>query len=223
MFCPSLHHSVRLLVLTALYRWHEGHLWVIDVSQSVEHDHPAAFDFLRADLKNVEDFWARRGVQTLGLSATFAFVTSNATSLLTDAEYEAQILRLLSSAAAKDDPSAKDADTRSTDEAVFAQSYIPATLSEVVDPERDIDILRKGEGQNLIYADLTGLNPAEQASSGTPQLETSASSEGESDEEAANMSGSSSDNSEDESSDGVARPKGKKFEDKDEKKVNRPR
>ena len=30
-----------------------GHLCIIDVSQSVEHDHPHAFDFLRADLRNV--------------------------------------------------------------------------------------------------------------------------------------------------------------------------
>jgi len=29
-------------------------LYVIDVSQSVEHDHPRSFDFLRSDIKNVQ-------------------------------------------------------------------------------------------------------------------------------------------------------------------------
>jgi RIO kinase 1 len=43
----------------------------------VEHDHPAAFDFLRADIKNVDEFWARRGAKTLGLRGTFDFIVSD--------------------------------------------------------------------------------------------------------------------------------------------------
>ena len=37
-------------------------LYVIDVSQSVEHDHPRSLDFLRSDLKNVQDFFGKRHV-----------------------------------------------------------------------------------------------------------------------------------------------------------------
>ncbi|KAJ7761508.1 RIO1-domain-containing protein [Mycena maculata] len=55
--------------------YHAEHLYIIDVSQSVEHDHPSAFDFLRSDLKNAEDFFARRGVRCLGLRRAFEFVT----------------------------------------------------------------------------------------------------------------------------------------------------
>lgn len=36
-----------------LYRYHEGMVYVIDVSQSVEHDHPRAADFLRKDCTNI--------------------------------------------------------------------------------------------------------------------------------------------------------------------------
>lgn len=32
-------------------------LYVIDVSQSVEHDHPRSFDFLKSDIKNVQGKW----------------------------------------------------------------------------------------------------------------------------------------------------------------------
>ncbi|EEB96506.1 hypothetical protein MPER_04350 [Moniliophthora perniciosa FA553] len=39
-------------------------------------NHPSAFDFLRNDLKNLEDFFGRLGVPCLGLRKTFEFVTS---------------------------------------------------------------------------------------------------------------------------------------------------
>jgi RIO kinase 1 len=34
-----------------------------------------AYDFLRQDIKNVDDFFSRRGVRTLGMKGTFEFVT----------------------------------------------------------------------------------------------------------------------------------------------------
>lgn len=55
--------------------YHQGQLWIIDVSQSVEHDHPRAYDFLRADLGHVDEYFAKRGVVTLGLKRAFDFVT----------------------------------------------------------------------------------------------------------------------------------------------------
>ncbi|WWC88437.1 uncharacterized protein L201_003348 [Kwoniella dendrophila CBS 6074] len=50
-----------------------------------------------------------------------------------------------------------------TDDAVFLSSYIPRTLAEVYDPERDVDLLKKGGGDDLIYAGITGLKLADQA------------------------------------------------------------
>jgi len=43
------------------------------------------------------------------------------------------------------------------EDSVFLQSYIPRTLNEVYDPERDVDALKKGRGKTLIYADTIGL------------------------------------------------------------------
>lgn len=60
--------------------YHENHLWMIDVSQSVQHDHASAFDFLRSDLEHVERYFARHGVPVLGLRKTFDFVISEPTS-----------------------------------------------------------------------------------------------------------------------------------------------
>jgi RIO kinase 1 len=50
-------------------------IYIIDVSQSVEHDHPNALEFLRKDCKNVIDFFARNGAQTLSLRDHFQAVS----------------------------------------------------------------------------------------------------------------------------------------------------
>ncbi|GHP02892.1 hypothetical protein PPROV_000164700 [Pycnococcus provasolii] len=55
--------------------YHEGETFVIDVSQSVDLDHPLAFDFLREDLSHVLSFYRRRaGIPTPPLRDAFAFV-----------------------------------------------------------------------------------------------------------------------------------------------------
>lgn len=38
-------------------RYHGGGVYIIDVSQSVEHDHPHALEFLRKDCANVNGEW----------------------------------------------------------------------------------------------------------------------------------------------------------------------
>jgi RIO kinase 1 len=45
--------------------YYKGEVWVIDVSQAVEHDHPMALDFLRRDCANINDFFKRKGLQVL--------------------------------------------------------------------------------------------------------------------------------------------------------------
>lgn len=45
--------------------YHKGELYIIDVSQSVEHDHPHALEFLRSDCLNITDFFGKRGVPTM--------------------------------------------------------------------------------------------------------------------------------------------------------------
>jgi RIO kinase 1 len=56
--------------------FHEGHLVVIDVSQSVEHEHPQAIAFLRRDIVNVNAFFRGRGHQHLfTLQDLYTFIT----------------------------------------------------------------------------------------------------------------------------------------------------
>lgn len=47
--------------------------------------------------------------------------------------------------------------SKAHEDSVFMQSYIPRSLNEVYDPERDVDAVLRGEGKQLIYADSIGL------------------------------------------------------------------
>lgn len=153
--------------------YHEGHLWIIDVSQSVEHDHPRAFDFLREDISHIDAYFDKRGVSTLGLRKTFHFIVRDSpggdveaalyrdleTMLNAEDSVEAQglVSSLMDTALQEDIDHANE-----HEEAVFRQSYIPRTLDEVYDPERDASIVRAGGVQSLIYAGVTGMDQVEE-------------------------------------------------------------
>lgn len=169
--------------------YHSGTLYIIDVSQSVEHNHPHAFEFLRKDLGNIEEFFSRRGVACLGLRRAFDFVTRERQTLLDkDAPDGLNISHPVDNAAKKDsaersvleewmshaaeagdEQMGMDADgnfgaatddaaaARAHEDAVFMKSYIPRNLNEVFDPERDVDVIGRGEGAQLIYSNTIGL------------------------------------------------------------------
>lgn len=61
--------------LIILSRYHSRKLYIIDVSQSVEHDHPHASEFLRKDLANVTDYFAKKDVRVMSIMELFKFVT----------------------------------------------------------------------------------------------------------------------------------------------------
>jgi RIO kinase 1 len=133
--------------------YHEGHLWIIDVSQSVEHDHPSAFDFLRNDIKNVEEFFGRLGLRCLGLRRCFEFITF-------DGDADETLLRkwlVEEELQGSSDDGAVQGNSSQHEDSVFLQSFIPRTLNEVFDPERDVAKVKRGEGDRLIYAKTIGL------------------------------------------------------------------
>jgi len=144
--------------------YHDSHLYVIDVSQSVEHDHPSAFDFLRSDIKNAEEFFGRFGVNCLGLRRCFEFVTREKLGGQLESN-DADIFKQWLSEKTPEPVDETSVTDKTSDapgasaheDSVFMQSYIPRTLNEVYDPERDVELLAKGDGKTLIYADTIGL------------------------------------------------------------------
>jgi RIO kinase 1 len=60
---------------------------MIDVSQSVEHDHPRALEFLRKDCQNVTDFFDKKGVAVMTVRELFDFITDLSITKATVDEY----------------------------------------------------------------------------------------------------------------------------------------
>ena len=52
----------------------QGELFLIDVSQAVDLDHPRALDFLREDSQHVNAFFRRAGIATLNTRELFEFI-----------------------------------------------------------------------------------------------------------------------------------------------------
>jgi RIO kinase 1 len=162
-------------------RYHGSHLYIIDVSQSVEHDHPSSFDFLRKDIQNVNDYFERRSggaVRTLGGRGTFDFVVNevlqDGEGVAVEDETEEGLkdvirkwlergvgLASVQSTGGTEDGSADSSKTgvsnAGVDDKVFMSSYIPRSLAEVYDPERDTAKLTSGGGDDLIYSGVTGI------------------------------------------------------------------
>ena len=145
----------------------KGQIVVIDVSQSVEHDHPRALDFLRHDCSNLLAFFRPLQVQTLTLRRLFDFITD---PHITDIDLYLQEAHLASQEEydmEQDILTDLDENKSSllTEETVFKQAFIPRTLDDVVDIERDVDQVTAGKTDKLLYTKLVGLVLKEEASS----------------------------------------------------------
>ncbi|KAJ1695116.1 hypothetical protein LUZ63_011814 [Rhynchospora breviuscula] len=60
--------------------YYHGHIYIIDVSQSVHLDHPLALEFLKEDCLHVTDFFKKHGVAVMSVTELFYFVIDPAIS-----------------------------------------------------------------------------------------------------------------------------------------------
>ncbi|EKJ78294.1 hypothetical protein NXS19_011394 [Fusarium pseudograminearum] len=196
--------------------YHKGKLYIIDVSQSVEPDHPRSLEFLRMDIKNVGDFFRRKGVDTLADRAIFNFITAPE-GPVEEPEMEKAIDVLYENRA--DVTGEDNAAQEEVDNEVFRNQYIPQTLEQVYDIEKDAQRVGQGQGNDLVYSNLLPdqvIAPkkadGEKGDDDKEQGSTSDSDEGAS---------LSDDDSHDEADFEKGTPRGRRFEDKDEKKAHK--
>ncbi|XP_038627523.1 serine/threonine-protein kinase RIO1 [Tachyglossus aculeatus] len=141
--------------------YHNGEVYIIDVSQSVEHDHPHALEFLRKDCTNVNDFFLKHDVAVMTVRELFEFVTDPS---ITEDNLDAYLSKAMEVAAHRTEEERSSQDY--VDEEVFKRAYIPRTLNEVKNYERDVDIMMKLKEEdmalnvqqdNILYQTVTGL------------------------------------------------------------------
>ncbi|KAH7062233.1 RIO1 family-domain-containing protein [Macrophomina phaseolina] len=191
--------------------YHDGKLCVIDVSQSVEHDHPRALEFLRMDIKNVSDFFrGARGVDVLPDRTVFAFITDPEASTEMEgmrADLEKLYVKRNEGGGGEDGAIRDD----EVDNEVFRKQYIPQTLEQVYDVERDAELVGAGQGDSLVYQNLLA--------------KKSADGEQADEEEDGESSDGGSESGDEEGGEkewrDKGKPRGKRFEDKEEKKAHK--
>lgn len=123
--------------------YHKNQLYIIDVSQSVEHDHPHSLEFLRMDIKNVNDYFRRQGVTPFAEKILFAFITEPPTGQETS---ESIIERLEAI------PQRELSEKEQMDDVVFRSLYIPQKLNEVWDGVGHVEKSSLGEGEQFVYS-----------------------------------------------------------------------
>lgn len=173
---------------------HDQKLYIIDVSQLVEPEHPMALDFLRMDIKNVNDFFKKK-INVYPERHLFQYITDNEWR---DNSDEA-LARYLETFPLKDDH-----DNEVEDE-IFRLVYLVRSLNQL--DERDFNDFSLGKLN--VLNDLLG-----EGASGSDTESDSDVSESESTDSADSDSDS-------ERAAAAKPPKGKKYEDKDDKKARK--
>lgn len=122
-------------------------LYFIDVSQSVEHDHPHAAEFLRKDCANVNAFFGRGGrLRPMSTRQLYEFVVDDN---LKEEDEEARL-----NAIQKEVEAAAEHDV---DEAVFMSTFLPRSLNEIANVESDSKKLGAGEREDAYASAVAGM------------------------------------------------------------------
>lgn len=178
---------------------HNDKLYIIDVSQSVEPEHPMALDFLRMDIKNVNDFFERKKINVYPERLLFKFITENDFNLGVEGDSDEQLGKCLDEL-----PLKSEVDDAGIDDEVFRSLHLVRSLNHL--EERDFEKFSQGKVDTL-----TDLVPEEEGDELTDDDETDLSEDSDED----------SDEEEGERRKREKELKGKKYEDKDDKRARK--
>jgi len=144
---------------------HKGILYIIDVSQSVEHDHPFALDFLRFDSRNINLFFSKQKVKVPSVRELFEFIVeTNITEENLDEYIDTMMTKAL-------DRSETETEFENEQDKIFIEMPIPRTLSEIgfLQAEKDIREGKQGTGSTL-YGIVTGMKSDMSGASEQPRI-----------------------------------------------------
>ncbi|CAJ1029384.1 RIO1 family, putative [Leishmania lindenbergi] len=134
---------------------YHGRVVVIDVSQSVEYDHPRSMNFLRRDIVNVNSFFRSQGLMGLfSLQDLFHFITADPAKSgwqrcqgpPNDEELMARLKEIRDSYE-RSGAATVDAEQAKVDEQVFLNITVPRSLNEISDrsgPNKEVAVFVEG-------------------------------------------------------------------------------
>lgn len=185
---------------------HNDKLYIFDVSQSVEPDHPMALDFLRMDIKNVNDFFSRKKINVYPERLIFKYIIEDLNQLGLPDNSDESLAKYLETLPLKTDTE------HEIEDEVFRSVHLVRSLNNL--EERDFAKFSEGKVDTL--KPLVESKEEEESDS-----EYTDSSEEESDDD--------SEDDDEDSEERVKKPwveketvlKGKKYENKDDKKARK--
>lgn len=187
---------------------HQDKLYIIDVSQSVEHEHPMSLDFLRMDIKNINDFFSRKKINVYPEKSIFKYIIESNYKLGIKDNSDEELGRYLDTVALK------EGDEDDVEDEVFRSVYLVRDLNSL--DESDFNKFSKGQIDTL--TELVG-----KTEDSKPTDESESDESEESDDDSDGEYDSDEESDEESDGEGGKRKKdkvlrGKRYEDKDEKK-----
>ncbi|EEY65501.1 Rio kinase [Phytophthora infestans T30-4] len=139
--------------------YYQAKLYFIDVSQSVEHEHPSAHDFLRKDCRNIADYFRKTGaLNPMTTQELFDFVTDPRIADEDVDDHLEAIQRMIA------DRPVERTNEEQVDEAVFMSTFIPRSLGEVLHSEREQLAYQEGTMEKALVTAISRL----EVEQGTP-------------------------------------------------------
>jgi len=116
---------------------HNGELYIFDVSQSVEPEHPMSLDFLRMDIKNVNDFFMKKNIFIIPERLIFKFVIEDIKILGINNDSEDELIKFI------ENMPIKTTEEQVEDDEIFRSLHLLRSLNHL--EERDFENFRNGK------------------------------------------------------------------------------
>lgn len=194
---------------------HQDKLYIFDVSQSVEPEHPMALDFLRMDIKNVNDFFSRKKINVYPEREIFKYIIEEQSTLGIEDNSDEELGKYLETIPLKTD------DQYELEDEVFRSVHLVRSLNHL--EERDFEKFSEGKVGTLkeLVGNETNDNGEENNDNQEDEEEESEGEEDSEDETSDEEEEGSDEENEKSKKEWVDKDvilKGKKYEDKDDKK-----
>lgn len=133
---------------------HDDKLYIFDVSQSVEPEHPMSLEFLRMDIKNINDFFMKKGIEVISERLIFKYVIEDYESLKINDNKESE-LNYIRNLPLKSD----EDETEMNNDEVFRNLHLVRSLNHL--EERDFEKFTDGKIDTM--KDLIGEESEEES------------------------------------------------------------